>query len=159
MTKEKALEILQRQVRGVNTMRGIRRFGASFTKWKRDTETAIREIFGHEHGHLVAFGSISYGANGWTVGTKTPAKEAEEEGAWQEGQEHAESILRSFIDEINDYWGICISGLSRTTIRHMRQILRHKHDRTYYLKLEWQWDAILTGQSLWSWGVFDRSAT
>lgn len=105
MTKEKALEILQRQVRGVNTMRGIRRFGASFTKWKRDTETAIREIFGHEHGHLVAFGSISYGANGWTVGAKTPAKEAEEEGAWQEGLEHAESILRSFIDEINDYWG------------------------------------------------------
>ena len=105
MTKEKALEILHRQVRGINTMRGIRRFGPSFTKWKRDTETAIREIFGHEHDHLVAFGTISYGTNGWRVGNKTPAKEAEEEGAWQEGLEHAESFLRSFIDEINDYWG------------------------------------------------------
>lgn len=105
MTKEKALEILHRQVRGINTMRGIRRFGASFTKWKRDTETAIREIFSHKHSHFDVFGSISYGANGWTVGTKTPAKEAEEEDAWQEGLEHAESILMSFIDEINDYWG------------------------------------------------------
>ena len=105
MTKEKALEILQRQVRRINTMRGIRKFGASFTKWKRDTETAIREIFDHEHGHLDAFSCISYGANGWTVGTKTPAKEVEEEGVWQEGLEHAESVLLSFIDEINEYWG------------------------------------------------------
>ncbi len=59
--KEEALDKLQRQIDAIKTARGIRRSGATFTKW-RDAEVIIREVFDGDQKHIDDFTSISYGS-------------------------------------------------------------------------------------------------
>lgn len=106
MKKEDALDKLQRQIDGVKIMRGIRRFGASFTKWRRDTEVIIREVFDGNQKHIDDFTSISYGSGESSLDFGSSDREVENrlQRTYEEGLEHAESILTSFIDEIKEFW-------------------------------------------------------
>ncbi len=106
MKKQDALDKLKRQIDGIKIMRGIRRFGASFTKWRRDTEVIIREVFDGDQKHIDDFTSISYGSSEPSLDFASSDKEVKDrlQRAYEEGLEHAESILTSFMDEIKEFW-------------------------------------------------------
>jgi len=75
--KVEALDKLQRQIDGIKIMRAIRRFGASFTKWRRDTEVVIREVFDGDQKHIDDFTSISYGSAEFSLDFASSDKEVE----------------------------------------------------------------------------------
>jgi hypothetical protein len=104
--KEEALDKLQRQIDALKTVRAIRRFGATFTKWRRDTEVTIREVFDGDQKHIDDFTSISYGSAELSLDFALSDKELEKklQRTYEEGLEHAESILASFLDEIKEFW-------------------------------------------------------
>jgi hypothetical protein len=104
--KERALDKLQRQIDDIRIPRAIRRFGASFTKWHRDTEVVIREVFDGDQKHIDDFNSINYGSDDASLDFASPETEIEKrlQRKYEEGLEHAESILRSFMDEIKEFW-------------------------------------------------------
>ena len=106
MKKEEALDKLQRQIDDIKIPRAIRRFGASFTKWHRDTEVVIREVFDGDQKHIDDFTSVNYGSSDPSLDFASSDKEVEKrlQRRYEEGLEHAESILRSFVDEIKEFW-------------------------------------------------------
>ena len=71
-----------------------------FKKWRRDTEVAIERIFGKETRHLKDFGDIRYSLSFFTTGTP----DYEFEDAYKRGVNTAITVIKSFIDEIDEYW-------------------------------------------------------
>lgn len=103
MNKQIAISQLQDQINKIRVVRATRRFGASFTKWRRDTEVVISQVFGGNEKHIRDFTSITYGNQDLPYVLDT-TEEASHQRAYEEGLEHAESIITSFIDEIKRYW-------------------------------------------------------
>ena len=87
MKQQEALKKLQRQIDRMRSVRAILSFGASFTKWKRDTLVAIREVFGEHSSHISDFSSISYHPKdpGLKTGLSTKEEAAAEQRAYEEG--------------------------------------------------------------------------
>jgi hypothetical protein len=99
LNKANALEKLRRQQAVIDQLLPSES-SPEFTKWKRDTEVAIRNVFGQKVGHLSEFGAINYGLLVWGSGTP--------DSAWvdacRSGLEHAKVMLQSMIDEVEEYW-------------------------------------------------------
>ena len=79
-------------------MHAINRFGATFTKWHRDTVVAIENIFVSDVAHFRDFKTIVY------MPLYSGATENEKERKYHEDLERAEAVLDSFIQEIQKYW-------------------------------------------------------
>ena len=103
MNKQIAISQLQDQIKKLRVVRATRRFGASFTKWRRDTEVVISHVFSGDEKYIHDFTSITYGNQDLPYVSDT-AEEATHQGVYEEGLEYAESIITSFIDEIERYW-------------------------------------------------------
>lgn len=103
MNKEIAIAQLHGQINAIRIVQATRRFGASFTKWRRDTEVVISQVFSGDQKHIRDFMDISYGNKDLPYVQDT-AEEASYQRVYDEGLEHAESIIISFIDEIKRYW-------------------------------------------------------
>lgn len=103
MNKQIAIAQLQDQINKLRVVRATRRFGASFTKWRRDTEVVINQVFSEDEKHIRDFASITYGNQDLPY-VLDAAEEAKHQRVYEEGLEHAESIITSFIDEIKRYW-------------------------------------------------------
>jgi len=103
MNKQIAISQLQDQINKIRVVRATRRFGASFTKWRRDTVVVISQVFGGDEKHIRDFISITYGNQDLPYIPDT-AEEATHQRVYEEGLEHAESIINSCIDEIKRYW-------------------------------------------------------
>ena len=76
-----------------------------FTKWKRDTEVAIEQIFGKEGRHLKDFGGVSYlGVIQFDDYGDRITTDEEILGQYQRGLMRAKTVLESMIEEIQTYW-------------------------------------------------------
>jgi len=120
LTKDKAIEVLQRRLSRIDDLASQRRFSPAFEKWKRETEIAIEKVFGHNTRHRTEFEKISHiivpldpriGSIVWgpedssdceEVSLLTP--EAAADKRYQLSLDEARVILQSFIDEVEEFW-------------------------------------------------------
>lgn len=100
LSKNIALEKLERAVLQVSEIKNKGRKSPDFKKWKRDTEIVISYVFGETSRHLSDFNKISYSLGGFS--SSTPDSKFEE--AFQRGLENAKAIVRSMIQEVQEYW-------------------------------------------------------
>jgi len=103
MTKQTAITQLQAQIDKIKEVQATRRFGATFTKWRRDTAVVISQIFSGDDKHISDFTGITY-ANPEFPSVTDAAEEARHQRVYEEGLEHAKAIINSCIDEIKQYW-------------------------------------------------------
>lgn len=101
MEKQKTIEILQRQIALIETIKRKRRLSPDYKKWRRDTEVAIEHIFGKDGRHLSDFTKIRYNLGAFS--SSTPDYKFQE--VFRNGLDNAGEILKSMIDEITE-WGI-----------------------------------------------------
>ncbi len=99
MNRERAVELIARQIEFVNKLNKQERFSADFKKWQRDTEIIIEKIFGDSSRHLNDFKKISYSLSFFS--SSTPEYRFHE--AYLEGIEEGKTVLVSMIDEINEF--------------------------------------------------------
>jgi predicted house-cleaning noncanonical NTP pyrophosphatase (MazG superfamily) len=100
LTKEQAIEKFHRQIRVISELRKQSGFSPEFTKWKRDTEVLIQNTFGEESRHTKDFTGIRFSL---MIATNLTPDSAWRE-AYRKGLDTSESILNSFIDEVEEYW-------------------------------------------------------
>ena len=101
MEQQKTVEILQRQIDLIKTIKQKKRFSPDYKKWRRDTEVAIERIFGKNGRHLSDFTKIRYNLGSYS--SRTPESKFQEK--FTNGLDNAGEILKSMIDEITE-WGI-----------------------------------------------------
>jgi hypothetical protein len=99
MTKEKAIEKLQRQLKLIDDLSSKPIFSQDFKKWQRDTEIAIERIFGADTRHLKDFTKIHYIL---PIATNLTS-EQDDINAFRRGLESACSVLESLIQEVEEY--------------------------------------------------------
>ena len=73
-----------------------------FTKWRQDTEIAIRKIFKGDQSHIDAFTAIRYDLT-LSSGLNPKEEEGLSQRTYDKGLDQAEAILMSFINEIKEY--------------------------------------------------------
>jgi predicted nucleotide-binding protein len=95
-----AIEKLERQRQALLNLQATGVEDAAFKKWKRDTELAVDYVFGKTTRHLPDFNSVSWTPGSWNMYDPDPAWSA----AFVEGRQAADALLRSMVDEINEYW-------------------------------------------------------
>lgn len=100
MEKQKAISKLERQLRDVESMRQKTLKSLEFQKWHRDTKVALENIFGKKNEHVYEFSWISYRR----ISRVHNLSQARHHQAYLEGLGKAEVLLKSFVDEITDYW-------------------------------------------------------
>jgi hypothetical protein len=99
MKKEKALELLQKQIDLIDKVKQLERYSQEFKKWKRDTEIIIEKIFGDKTRHLKDFDKISYSLSFFS--SSTPDNKFQQ--AFINGMESARSVLSSMKDELIEF--------------------------------------------------------
>jgi hypothetical protein len=101
MEKQKAIEKLKRQQSLIEELKGKNHDSPEFDKWMRDTDLAIKKIFGDNHnGHLQFINICYHRAAPWTGA----GREVSHTNQYWKGLEKANTLLQSFIKEIEEYW-------------------------------------------------------
>jgi len=100
ISKEKAINILKRQIKRIKTIKDESNGSPKHIKWKRDTSIAVEKIFGNESTHIKEFRQIIFSV----IFESTQTKKEAYKMFYTAGLNKAEMTLKSFIDEINDYW-------------------------------------------------------
>ncbi|MBA5603711.1 hypothetical protein H1224_21960 [Pectobacterium aroidearum] len=94
------INILVKQRDIIESLKGHRKKDPNgFDKWKRDTQVAIKKIFGENSEHIKDFSGIAYGL--FAISSMTP--EYEFDRAYNRGLERAFTMIESMIDEIKTY--------------------------------------------------------
>ena len=142
--KQKAFEILQRQIDFVETLKHKERFSPDFKKWQRDTEVAIEKIFGENGRHLGDFRRIGYALN-WP-----DISESDHILEYQQGLDDARKIIESMVDEITEYGTGDNDQSSTDSIAVIENVcerfhlvvrqLRERHDSRETLSVEDEYD-------------------
>ena len=109
-TKAKAIERLQKALGTIPELRQLPYDSPEFTKWRRDTRTAITNTFGDKLSHTSEFNTINYTPNIDPVAialfskdkTRTPSSISQK--AYMRGLDLAASVLESMLDEVKEYW-------------------------------------------------------
>lgn len=100
MKKDEAIEKLKRQQSLIEGLKGENHESPQFHKWMRDTEVAIRKIFPDRHDGHLRFINIKY--HRVPLWTEVGRGVSHPNQYWK-GLEEAESLLQSFIEEIEEY--------------------------------------------------------
>lgn len=100
MTKSEAIAKIERQIAAIDDLKRLPSGSPQFKKWHRDTQVAIRRIFGDGGRQLEDFDSIHFSLT--VFSNFTPDSAFEE--AYREGLETARSVLSSMVDEVREYW-------------------------------------------------------
>ena len=95
LSKNRSVALLSDQIKQIDAVKKTSRHSPVFTRWHRDTETAVRYIFGAEARDVAQFRQIRFLPS-------TP--EGEVDGAFLDGMEHARAVLQSMIQEIENFW-------------------------------------------------------
>ena len=98
--KSKAIERLQKVLDVIPKLKQMERNSPEFKKWQRNTKVAITKTFGNDSQHTTDFDDISFHPGVYSFYNPGPAFQR----AYMDGLESAESVLKSMIEEINDYW-------------------------------------------------------
>jgi hypothetical protein len=100
LSKTQAIQKLQRQLVEIDPLQRIRRGSPEFTRWHRNTEVAIENIFGRDTRHVKDFTSLEYDLSFCTSETL----ESDFQAAYGQGLAKAQQVLHSMIEEIEEYW-------------------------------------------------------
>ena len=95
--KSKAIERLQKVLDEIPELKNLPRRSPQFEQWRRNTRVAITNTFGNESEHITDFDNISF----FAFSTSDFALQE----AYVDGLKSAASVLKSMIEEINEYWG------------------------------------------------------
>jgi len=99
MDTEKAEFLLNRQIDAIAQLGGLDSSSPDFVKWKRDTQTVIRQVFPKSEQHLQDFEAIHFSC--------TIAYTGMPDSAWieacQAGLMQARAILESMIQEVSSF--------------------------------------------------------
>lgn len=146
LSRDAALEKLNRQIVRAEELRAARRFSTEFKKWQRDTEVAIEHIFGADTRHTEDFTSIRYSLMAWT--NLTPDYQFQK--VYVSGLESAVAVLESFVDEIHEYGESDTDGQRPHPISRLELLfdrfhfvarqLRERHDGRSTLEVEDEYD-------------------
>jgi hypothetical protein len=147
MTKEEAIEKLQRQLQLIDGLISKPKFSQDFQKWQRDTEIAIERIFGSETRHLKDFTQIHYSL----LIASNLTSEQDYINAFRRGLESARSLLESLIQEVEDYWSdLTVAQPPPRTLEIIERIcnrfhlvaiqLRARHNNRPTLEIENEYD-------------------
>ncbi len=123
MAKQQAIKKLQRQLDRIEGLRSKPRFSPEFTKWCRDSRIAIERIFGEGSDPLADFTQVSFSPQSYNI--RTEEQECEE--AFHKGIEHASAILRSLIDEVEEYGDDQPSVEARDAVSLIKRIYSRFH--------------------------------
>lgn len=123
MNKQEAIEKLQRQLESIDALKLMPRFTPEFNKWRRDTEVAIERFFGATTRHLKDFTTIWYGPI--IAYSDTPDSVWEE--TYQRHLEDARSILKSLIQEIEEYWDDKEKESTQDALASIERLLNRFH--------------------------------
>lgn len=117
LTKDKAIEVLQRRLSRIDDLASQSWSSPAFEKWKRETEIAIEKVFGQNTRHSTEFEKILYWPvplNPRGVIVRGHSSEFEEiphltqdaaaDRGRQRGLDQARVVLQSFIDEVEEFW-------------------------------------------------------
>ena len=103
--KANAIERLQKAIDAIPELKQQRYDSPKFTKWKRDTQVALRNIFGDTSSQLNEFNGIVFSP---VVASSPPLrigadKSAQFQEAYRRGLDTATATLESMIEEIEEY--------------------------------------------------------
>ena len=109
-SKEKAIERLQKALDEIPELNRLRYGSQEFQKWRRNTRTALSNVFGGKSIPIREFGTINYTTNIDPMAialfskdrTRTPDSISQK--AYVKGLQSAASLLESMIEEIEEYW-------------------------------------------------------
>ncbi|MDE2740255.1 MAG: nucleotide-binding protein [Gemmatimonadota bacterium] len=96
LPKSKAIERLQKVLDVIPKLKQMERNSPEFKTWQRNTKVAITKTFGNESENITDFNNISFSA--------FSSSDSVLQKAYVDGLESAESVLKSMIEEINEYW-------------------------------------------------------
>lgn len=96
MNNDRATSLLREHLDQVSEMREHDVDNPAFLKWCRDTEVTIEKVFGSLGRHLGDFVNISFSPFAYATGV-------DERRVYLSGLDNAESVLKSFIDEIEKF--------------------------------------------------------
>lgn len=99
MTKDEAVDKLQRQVNAISELNKESLVSPKFKEWRRNTEVAITKIFGDSTRHLQDFQKVSYTTRTPNEGTNS----YQPDERFTYGLENARSILDSMCKEVKEY--------------------------------------------------------
>jgi len=105
VSKDKAMGLLQKAIKRISEIKELHVVEPKFTKWKRDTEVTIENVFSKDSRHLSDFINISYTPppiQFLAAGQPTPKQNYR--GYYLAGLNEAESILQSMLEEIEEFW-------------------------------------------------------
>ena len=99
-TKAQAIERIQRAVDAIPELMSMPRTTPEFTKWHRNTSTAIENTFGVDSQHIKTFKRIRFGPAVFFAGMP----DSEFQRPYVDSLGRAKAILESMIEEIEEYW-------------------------------------------------------
>lgn len=123
MNADQAIDRLESQIQEIEVIFSLRSFSAEFKKWVRDTEIAIEYIFGVASRHLGDFRSVEYEHR--YVGYRTTQESVD--NRFKQGLVEAEHILRSMIEEIQNYGLPELSDIDRSDNLSLTLLLSRFH--------------------------------
>jgi len=101
MRKKEAIEKLKRQQSFIDELQGENDESPKFQRWHRNTDVAIKKVFGDKSGQHLQFVRILYHRGASWVEARQGVSHT---GQYWKGLEEARSLLQSFIDEVEEYW-------------------------------------------------------
>jgi hypothetical protein len=99
--QQEAKQKIQRQLDALKQLRVDDAGDGEFKHWLRNTELAIEYVFGKDTRHLKDLESISWSPMMFNMNNPGPAFRS----AYLSGRDRAEGVLRSMLEEIDEYWG------------------------------------------------------
>lgn len=120
--KFKAIERLQKVLDEIPELKQMERNSPEFKKWQRNTKVAITKTFGNDSQHTTDFDNISFRPGAFSLSNPDPDFQI----AYMDGLESAEAVLKSMIEEINDYWDDEDQTPTSSAIRNNAQITTNK---------------------------------
>ena len=120
--KSKAIERLQKVLDEIPELKNLPSGSTQFKQWRRNTRVAITNTFENDS-HLTDFDKIRFSLSAYVLGS-TP--DSAFQRAYVNGLESAESVLKSMIEEINEYWEDEDQTPTSSKIRKNTQITTNK---------------------------------
>ena len=119
LPKSKAIERLQKVLDVIPKLKQMERNSPEFKKWQRNTKVAITKTFGNDSQHTTDFDNIRFHPGAYSLDNPGPAFQR----AYMDGLESAEAVLKSMIEEINEYWDDEDQTPTSSEIRENAQII------------------------------------
>lgn len=128
MDKGKALEKLRERVESLKALTISESSDPEFKKWRRDTEVALERIFGQNTRHTLDFKGVSFTPSAFSMDNPEPAFAR----ALRSGIASVEALLRSMIEEVDEYWdeaGDAVCGTNTATAKASNRVfVVHGHN-------------------------------